>query len=300
VPTGPENCTNGVDDDCNGLTDCADPACVQAGYVCVDPAPSGWAYVALATSDQPGCSSAFAQANNVDVDPGNVPAQCSCTCEVGATPTCGTSVVAQYGLTATCATASPTFTTDGGCTNNPLVVDPFAQIAVPAATGGSCAPNTTTTLPTTGATQGQICTGESAFGGGCTGGQVCAAAPSPFAACVSHSGQQSCPSGSYTAQHFAGTINDTRACGSCSCGGTPTAACSLTWTFYSNPNCNGSSLPIVADNNCNQLMPAPMAGAYPSNRATVTVEDAGCAPPPAQPAPTGSVTLDNEYTVCCQ
>jgi hypothetical protein len=299
VPAGAEDCTNGVDDDCNGLTDCADPACTQMGFACVDPAPGGWAYVALATSDQPGCSSPFTQTRNVDVDPSDGPAQCSCTCEVGAPPTCGTSVAAHYGNTATCPNAFPTFTTDGGCTNQPLVVQPFAEVAVPAATGGSCAPNVTSSLPSTGATQGQVCSGVSAFGGGCTGLQVCAAAPGSFDACVAHSGQQSCPSGSYTQQHFVGTINDSRGCGTCNCGGTPTG-CSLTWTFYASPNCAGSSLPIVADNSCYQLTPAPMALAYPSYRATVSAGDAGCAPPPQQPQPTGGVTLDNEYTVCCQ
>jgi len=31
----------GVDDDCNGLVDCADPGCV-VGFECVETAPDGW------------------------------------------------------------------------------------------------------------------------------------------------------------------------------------------------------------------------------------------------------------------
>src|SRR5580658_7572719 len=37
-----EDCANGMDDDCNGLADCADPACQSAGYACETPAPTGW------------------------------------------------------------------------------------------------------------------------------------------------------------------------------------------------------------------------------------------------------------------
>ncbi len=37
----PERCDNGIDDDGNGLTDCADPACTE-GYRCLPAAPKGW------------------------------------------------------------------------------------------------------------------------------------------------------------------------------------------------------------------------------------------------------------------
>ena len=35
VPTGAENCFNGVDDDCNGHVDCDDPACGSGVAQCV-------------------------------------------------------------------------------------------------------------------------------------------------------------------------------------------------------------------------------------------------------------------------
>ena len=37
----PEVCTNGMDDDLNGLADCADPACAAA-FACVPVAPAAW------------------------------------------------------------------------------------------------------------------------------------------------------------------------------------------------------------------------------------------------------------------
>ncbi|MGA7121295.1 MAG: hypothetical protein WBY94_14420, partial [Polyangiaceae bacterium] len=46
VPCAPtsstENCTNGIDDNCDGLVDCAEPSCQTAGYACVGAAPAGW------------------------------------------------------------------------------------------------------------------------------------------------------------------------------------------------------------------------------------------------------------------
>src|SRR5438105_3089918 len=35
IPRGPENCTNHIDDDCNGLIDCVDPACIKLP-ICID------------------------------------------------------------------------------------------------------------------------------------------------------------------------------------------------------------------------------------------------------------------------
>src|SRR5207247_1349188 len=36
-----EDCTNGVDDNCDQLSDCADPQCTT-GYTCTEAAPAGW------------------------------------------------------------------------------------------------------------------------------------------------------------------------------------------------------------------------------------------------------------------
>src|SRR6185436_995373 len=41
-PPPAEDCENGVDDDGDGLVDCADPDCAKLGYQCVAAVPSGW------------------------------------------------------------------------------------------------------------------------------------------------------------------------------------------------------------------------------------------------------------------
>jgi len=62
-PSTVENCTNGIDDNCNGLVDCADPQCSPL-YRCVPPVPSGWeGYYQLYDNDlggpTPGCAAPF-------------------------------------------------------------------------------------------------------------------------------------------------------------------------------------------------------------------------------------------------
>src|SRR5262245_45608356 len=44
---GREDCLNGVDDDGNGLVDCAYPACGAAGFACAPAPPDGWSLVAM-------------------------------------------------------------------------------------------------------------------------------------------------------------------------------------------------------------------------------------------------------------
>src|SRR5689334_5880623 len=75
-----EDCTNGVDDNDDGLIDCADPGC--SGYACVSVIPMGWqGYVALydgPAAKDPGCGGDFPR--SVFTGTGslvNSPAKCS-------------------------------------------------------------------------------------------------------------------------------------------------------------------------------------------------------------------------------
>src|SRR5262249_33512993 len=92
-----EDCLNGVDDDGNGLTDCADPACA-AGYTCTPNPPQGWlGPVALYNGPPankpkgpPGHPDTAHQGNTGII---NDPAMCSaCTCG-NPTVTCTPNVV---------------------------------------------------------------------------------------------------------------------------------------------------------------------------------------------------------------
>jgi hypothetical protein len=300
VPKGPENCTDGIDNDCNGAIDCADTACMSQGYACVSPAPGGWSFVAFAPSTPPSvtaCPTSL-QTTSVDVDPIDTPANCSCTCDVGTPPTCTGMVSTKFGTNGTCPTGGGSAPADASCGTVPVSVGAYMQASNPAGSGGSCVANPSTDVPSPGSTAGEICSGQHAFGAGCSTGLVCALVPAPFSACVAKNGQVACPAQSpYTTVHYAGQLNDTRSCTNCQCGGTP--MCGLTWSFYNSPKCNANAALVLTPNGTCQATGA-QATAYVSNMLTGDPATATCSPPNAQPMPTGQVALNAEQTVCCE
>jgi len=257
-PKGPENCTNGMDDDCNGLADCADPACTSVGYGCVPPAPGGWNFVAQA-NQVTGCPGNLKE-TQVTIDPTGLstPATCGCQCFAGVQPSCTHgNVVSTFGPDSTCSSTAPNLPgNDGNCNAANLTVAAFVKATAPAASGGTCVAAPTMTIPPVGGVSGSYCSGENMFGGGCSGGQVCALVPSPqFHACVRHGGSlASCPAGGYGVLHSVGMITDTRGCGTCTCSGTPTATCNGKWDFWDNNNCSGAdNLEINVDGQCDVI-----------------------------------------------
>lgn len=301
-PTGPENCTNGIDDDCNGLVDCADPACKTQGYACVAPAPNGWDFVAFEPASRPGCPSSLKE-NDVDVDPTDLTSQatCTCTCNPAGVTCYGGNYGTKGGPDNTCNQAGETFSFPGNSNCNAFgqAFTPPAYLQVtPPAPGGSCNADPTTTVPSTGATQGEYCSGETTFGAGCSGGQVCGLAPSGTQACVHHGGQTSCPGGGYATANQVGTIGDNRGCSACTCNGGPSGTCSGSINLYTGAGCTGTELSVAVDGTCDATQ-APPATKYTSSQLDVNDPGATCAPPAAQPSPTGSVQLNGADTVCC-
>jgi hypothetical protein len=299
VPTGPEICTDGIDNDCNGLTDCADPACMTQGYACVAPPPGGWTFVAFAPAapeSQTACPTSLGT-TSVDVDPINTPATCTCSCNVGTLPTCTGMVTSKLGTNGSCGMPGVPAPADGSCSMFPVSVGADVQVGNPAGSGGSCVSDAGIAAPPAGSTKGEICSGEKAFGAGCSAGQVCALAPAPFGACIAKNGQDTCPAQSYATVHYVGQLNDTRSCTNCQCGGTP--MCALTWSFYTTPKCNGNpALVVTADGTCQPTGAA--ATPYTSNMLVGDATGATCAPPAMQPMPTGQVALNAEQTICCE
>jgi hypothetical protein len=322
VATGPESCTNGIDDDCNGKVDCADPAC--GAYTCAPAVPSGWdGPVALAEvpggSALPACPTAFEAL--VDASLGlSAPSAATCDC------TCGASGKA----TGQVCSATGTFHTDQACSSAPCATvavssaatscvavgstrcgsgGSFNMPAAPAPSGGSCAPHvTTTTAPATWATSARLC---SYVGGprdvsGCSGASACVAAPaSPYRAglCVYSTADPppaACPAGyeeSAPIVLYAGTA-DTRACGACTCGGPIGGSCAGTVSLFGAAGCTGATgaASYTLGSSCRAysgLSPAPG-----SVEASVTVSAGSCSVQ-AMPQPTGGVTPAMPTTVCC-
>lgn len=89
VPT-PENCMNGIDDDCDERIDCDDPDCKTAGFRCISTPPEGWegyfwGWEGDTEASAPGCPVMFPDTiKSLFAEPEAAPATCSECCK-GAT-----------------------------------------------------------------------------------------------------------------------------------------------------------------------------------------------------------------------
>lgn len=248
----PEDCRNGLDDDADGLVDCADPDCVA--YTCVGAAPTGWSGpVALYDGAGPGsCSAPYGTERyrgNADLV-GATSGRCSsCGCGTPTGVSCGARTVSWYqepgcGGSATTETASTT------CRDLPTffgagVYDSF-RLPSPSCTGGRCAVSGgVRSRPTpTWSRTGVACGATSALiRGGCASGQLCAPDPtSPFLStmCIHRSGTHACPAPYTTRRIFYSGYSDSRDCTDCSCSA-PSGFYDGSIVLNSQAGCTGSS-----------------------------------------------------------
>lgn len=299
-------CVDGMDNDGNGKTDCADANCASLGFTC-DGIPNGWTGpVALfegSPGQSPGCPAAFPKV----IYTGNsgltaADATCNaCTCDPAPV---------------TCTPADATFYTDMACSmgavtiaqsNNCKMINGGAvgaKIPAPTATAGACAAKG-------GGVNGQpapswkvlglACGNDVQDGKGCNGKEVCTPpVPAGFSKiCVLRAGDQACP-GSYPTKHlYYSGFKDTRSCTACGCGMAGAASCTVQTTAYPTMDCTGNiSVAVPNDNSCFAPGGGAMAGSF---KVTGTTPNAPACPPNGG-APTGTVTADmaTAATVCCQ
>ena len=308
------NCLDGIDDDCNGLTDCADPAC-GAGYSCV-PAPaasSGFTGFAIyePTRTNP-CPSAYAAQTDTYEGLVYLPAACAaCACQAqgascgAATLTCNAGTCDSDGGSGG-ALAEGCTAIDGGVT---LGAGSACSVSAPAASPGSCnASGGGATLdPVTFGLTSRVCAATAGPGGGCGAGSVCVAraADGFHGACVLAATDSTalCPAG-YLNAHVTmpdgGSFTDTRGCTACSCASPTGAACGGSAMLYPSSSCEGdgggAGLTFPADGNC---YPAAAAGVIGSALLSGSVLSQGaCAPDGGQV--TGAVRAKNQTIYCCQ
>lgn len=308
VKTGPEVCDDGLDNDCNGQTDCMDPAC-NAGYTCSDPPPSGWALVAFSEATQPACPTGFGASTDLKVVEGTGSGgTCSCACVGGggAVEKCADGkYTLGYGAGVCNTSTAPNLNAaQGACSAfaAPLDVPSGTFAAVNAISGPTfCSGNSTKNAAPL--TDGRKCA-VPRVGKGCSGAQVCIPKPTGMKACISKPGADSCPT-SFTAQRRAGTgATDNRVCsGDCSaaCSAAP-APCTGSVTIYANATCNTSGqkfAPVTAGASC-----ATLADDFGTNgvaRAYTSMVTGGCGTPQGfSAALTGAVTFAGPETVCCK
>ena len=309
-----EICNNGIDDNCNGLVDCADPMCT-GGFACIPMPPVGWTGpVELWEGAIPGIPPSCGGAYPSDVYDGNAsptqpPDACSaCACSSASGVVCGAATVTFFddsACTAPCA--------DAGATSAPLPVGtcvdissytatcttPSVTTSAPTPSGGACSPSGGTASPTpwTWTRQGRVCgVPTPSSPGGCAAGMVCAPRPAaPFdpTACVVLTGDQVCPATFPGKQSYYAGANDARTCTACGCGAPSGAICSGTVQDSKLSSCTGGAGAAPAPSACRTL-----AGNVKAEELAATTPSGGiCAASGGQP--TGSVAPTSPTTICC-
>ncbi|AKT39878.1 hypothetical protein [Chondromyces crocatus] len=236
-----EDCTNGVDDDNDGLADCADPKCVEVS--CVPTVPTGWTgYVALydgAPAGDPGCPSNFPGQAYVGTDGITAPAAvCQCSCSAPSwTPGCaaletitistGDAPCADEAYCIGAVTVPPgwngTCFNETGFSGGQLTCGPNTNQTCSMATGDPCSVSVrATAIAATGSGTcqpqlapvnrpdplwdrlGRACGDAPVTGAGCNIGQACMPRPeAPYESglCISQEGNVACPPGAFTQKH---------------------------------------------------------------------------------------------------
>jgi len=250
-----ENCTNGVDDNCNGLIDCQDPACGTPSCRCVDPAPLTWSgprELWEGTGSAPTCTGGFGSpvidGHGSLVDPG-----CSaCQCGAPAGAQCGLQVYANDSNGCGGSPCGGGILTNGKCTSTqgcPTGSGNYhLNIGSPAANGGSCSASGGTLQTPWWGSEARSCAPAYALErGSCGAGKVSISVPaSPFEAkaCIAWNGAVLCPSGAYSVQKvYSAGYAGSRSCLACACGAPGGVACSPgTVGVYSDAACSASQL----------------------------------------------------------
>lgn len=208
-----ENCFDGIDNNCDGLVDCADPQCGSGVAQCVTQAPSGWAY---------GRSVPAASCNNGNPNSlyKSVSSPSSCTgCSCSPVGRCTSLLYSDQNGAGSCSTptTSTTYigqtyaeypgTPNGVCLSNAALKN---QLTAVTTWSGSCNSTGAATKPSLNFTFQDYCT-VSTIGGGCGSGKVCVPAGNT---CIK--GVGSCSGYSNVTTLYTGVDDSGRTCSACS------------------------------------------------------------------------------------
>lgn len=297
MATGAEVCNDGIDNDCNGSADCADPACAATGFVCAPAIPSGWKSVAFSPTSRPSCPSGYTPVDIVSVS--SAAFNCTCNCTLTAPPSCtqGTIGIASKGSDPCPASTTFSLNANGGeCGAISLNTEKGGLVDIDSlpATQGSCSANVNSTIQPP--SPGRACLAP-AVGAGCAGGGACVASPqAPLVSCIAHDGALTCPSG-YSKHFSVGTsAQDTRSCAPCSCGATATCT-NPKLTLYTDSVCLVGDHDLPVTGACDPVNDG-NGHSYKSYRYSATVTSPGCQKT-VDTASMGSLTFMGERTICC-
>lgn len=307
-----EDCANRVDDNGDGLVDCADPICGGLGYRCVPTTPVGWmGPAAWASGESVSCSGAYDELLDdgqagLRADPATC-APCSCEAGDGQCPKATVTVSRAFGDDCSGLCNGPLLLKDGECKRltdadascwdggGDSIGNPSVVSVTVGAWPGSCTATGGAAAVSPIAWDASVTVCGAVGGGGCDADAVCAPPPPPTfepSACVAHEGDVECPTRYPAKTVLYEGVEDSRACTACSCAA---------------GSCRGSLLlydDSCGDGHLESEVGAPFTGSClrPESedpRARYVVDrSAVCESTPAVPA--GQATPIEPTTVCCR
>jgi hypothetical protein len=310
--TGPERCENDLDDDGDGLVDCADPDCAP-DYECVDTPPKDWEgplWIRDVAYDEPAtpCRGGAAPRGHPTGEP-NPPSCTECKCSPVTGATCdpprlhcyyggvgdcqsGTdddltqaaaavaclSLPAQNAVTSCTVTSGALVSSQGACTRS----------------GGELAP----TPPVSGRVD--ACSSPARLGG-CAAGLACARRPAPDYAehgvCILRSGDfPGCPP-SFPDERYVvwEHMDDDRSCETCACNATGASCAGGDYTLYFCDDC--------ASCYSESLTSGCTSAGYTATPRSIAVTPLAIVPGTCTKSggePRGAVHVEGQRTFCCK
>lgn len=305
--TGDAGVESGLEDRGSGMTD-SGGACA-----CVPNPGMGFTFVAYQRDGSDACSGDFGTQKFAVEETMTGPAVCACTCAMAPTMDSTCTLTGTYNLdlfTNPNCGGSPNrtlsnvpaacFDVNGDYNQNQQQISGKSTVPTITVTGGTCAAPTanSTTVPTD-LHKGQSCTLTGALGSGCMNAMdACVpATPNNFGLCVSSTqANATCPNG-FPNKHRVGVgKSDSRTCSTCSCA--PDPICAAGGRFNDANDCSGTDegVSFLIDGQCHTVDQATnFDGHSLFSRANVITQRCSA----KGGMPTGSVSLDSEYTVCC-
>ena len=305
VANGAEKCYNGIDDDCNGKTDCEDDSCYSIAQCVTLDSTLGAVGVSLAATANCPAEASVAKTLNS----GLTAAACSgCSCTAGTSAVSCSVNLFSYATATECADAAALGTAAGALTNAQGCLTPSwsgtqtgsilgVRIdTIKTAPTGVCAPAGT---PTKGnpvwTTTAKFC-GAQTVGGGCGAGAACVPRPVVAAGpCLLIDGAKTCPTG-LRQSNWSTTFSDTRVCSTCACGSPTGGDCGSTIVAIgSDYSCSDAAIHGYVRNNNRTCLTG--TGTYsPGVQFSGTPVAPTCQ---AQAAMTGTLSATGPQTLCC-
>ena len=274
--------------------DTSPPTKCPTGDTCGDPnVPGGWTPVAYTTDKAPPCPADFGTLSQGVTDPTLGTGSCSCACAIGQSPDCETGSSTWSGVGSTCSTgASPLNFSGGLCRLTYGTVDDYDQATTIPAAGGTCSVQAVVDSSGLTTTSARLCTPNAT----CSGAVCNGFAPSGFTACITTTGDVTCPTASvFTNKHLVASGFNV-SCSDCGTACTFNGSCAKpTLSFYSDQTCTTLITSIPADSTC--VATGHNGAQVYGTKYTASPSFTGCT---ATGTSTASTTPQNPQTVCCR